>query len=245
MTDQATIDRLERALVLTEMFEAGVHFGHQARTWNPKMAPYIFGEREGIHILDVIQTAVHLELICQYLRDSVKRGEHVLLVGTRGQAAGPVRKAVTQCLHEGPQQVHYVNHRWLGGMLTNWSTIQICIQKLQRLDTQEKNGFLATMPKKEAAAAKKQYARLRKFLGGVQEMPKVPETVLIIGQPTEVNAVQECQKLKLRTITFLDTDCDPSLTDLFLPANDDSVASIELLITKMVDAIREGQALAR
>jgi small subunit ribosomal protein S2 len=236
MTAQVTLER---------MLDVGVHFGHQARKWNPKMAPYIYGERNGIHILDILQSSLRLEEVCQHLQDSIKRGGHILLVGTRSQAAGPVQKAATQCLHEGPQQVHYVNHRWLGGMLTNWSTIQICIQKLQRLDTQEKNGFLATMPKKEAAAAKKQYARLSKFLGGVQEMPKVPEIVLIVGQPTEVNAVQECQKLKLRTITLLDTDCDPSLADLFIPANDDSVASIDLLITRMVHAIQEGQVLAR
>jgi len=232
-------------ITLESMLDVGVHFGHQSRKWNPKMAPYIYGERNGIHILDILQTAICLEEVRQHLRESAKRGEHLLVVGTRSQASGPVQAIAQQCEHEGAQQVHYVNHRWLGGMLTNWSTIQVCIQKLQRLEANEKTGLASNLPKKEAAAAKKQYARLLKFLGGVKEMPKVPETVLIVGQPTELNAVQECRKLKLRTITLLDTDCDPSLADLFVPANDDSVAAIGLILNQMARAIQEGQALAR
>nr|YP_010231238.1 ribosomal protein S2 [Nephroselmis pyriformis]QSV37307.1 ribosomal protein S2 [Nephroselmis pyriformis] len=224
-------------LTLEGMLDTGVHFGHQARKWNPKMAPYIYGERNGVHLIDLLYTAVGMQEISEYLRDAGARKENLLLVGTRSQVSELVKDTATRWSH---QDIHYVNHRWLGGMLTNWSTIQGCVKKLRELDTQMQLGLLETLPKKEAASAKKQYTRLHKFLGGVRDLNKVPETVLIIGQPTEMNAVRECNKLKLRTITFMDTDCDPSLADFILPANDDSVAAVQYLLDLMLSSFRQG-----
>ena len=227
--------------MLEEMLDVGVHFGHQARKWNPKMAPYIYGERNGIHILDILQTTICLDRACEYARTKAAQGEAFLVVGTKSQAASIIKPAAERCQRHSASQVHYVNHRWLGGMLTNWSTMRVCIRRLLDLEARNRSGALLDLPKKEAALARKQLARLDKHLGGVKNMNRLPNTVVIIGQPNEMNAVRECQKLGLRTITLLDTDCNPALTDIPIPGNDDSIASIELVMRELTKAIEEGQ----
>ena len=220
---------------IDEMAEVGMHFGHQARKWNPKMAPYIYAERNGIHIIDLIQTYAHLKQVSQFLIESASQGKTFLFVGTKKQATRLIAKAALQC------DSFYVNQRWLGGMLTNWKTIKTSIAKLNDLEFREKRGDFENLPKKEAATCKKEKERLQKYLGGLKKMFAIPDVVIIVGQPEEINAVRECQKLGIRSITILDTDCDPTLADLFVPANDDSVASLRLLLTNFLEDIQKGQ----
>jgi len=361
---------------IEELLEAGVHFGHRVNKWNPKMAPYIFGERNGVHIIDLIQTAGYLDSTYTFLQtystprtqgntgkqntqggtgrtrisgpnsilksggsengnsasfnnfskkgaemgDPSPLGKKVLIVGTRKQVAGVVKKEAENC------NANYVNYRWLGGLLTNWATIRLCVAKLNKLDfistqnnaldaqigrgayEQAPAGILENaveggnsqdyrvgaasqaslnsvfsgvkeQTKKERAILKKQYEKLKKFFGGIQYMTELPEIVILVGQDCEMNAVRECQtlsetvitgagdprplfdnkvgaglsknsksesrtlmnsvrRLNLRTITLLDTNCDPSLADLFIPANDDSTKSVELILAKLGEAIR-------
>lgn len=216
---------------IDEMVKTGMHFGHQAKKWNPKMAPYIYAERHGIHIIDIIQTYFYLKKVSNFLTKEAAQGKTFLFVGTKKQASRLIAKSALSC------NSFFVNQRWLGGMLTNWKTIKTSIQKLNQLQNQDFNN----LPKKELANYKKQKERLQKYLGGLRTMTSVPDVVIIIGQPEELNTVYECQKLGLRSITILDTDCDPALADLFIPANDDSVASIQLLLNEMIEAIKRGQ----
>ena len=220
---------------IDQMVKAGMHFGHQVRQWNPRMAPYIYAERNGIHIIDLIQTYSSLKQVLQFLTESAAQGKTFLFVGTKKQAARLVAKVALQC------NSFYVNQRWLGVMLTNWKTIKTSIVKLNELEAKEKSGELENLPKKEAAAYRKQKERLTKYLGGLKNMAYLPDVVIILGQPEELNAVYECQKLGLRTVTVVDTDCDPTLADLFIPANDDSVASLQLILNEFLKAIQIGQ----
>ncbi len=226
------------ATTIDEMVQVGMHFGHQARKWNPKMAPYIYAERNGIHIIDLIQTYYHLKKATQFLKEAASQDKKFLFVGTKKQATKLIAKTALQC------DSYYVNQRWLGGMLTNWKTIKSSILKLNQLETREKNGEFQTLPKKEAASCKKEKERLQKYLGGLKNMAAIPEIVIIVGQLEEMNAVRECQKLGIRSITILDTDCNPTLADLFIPANDDSVASLQLILNSFLEAIREGQKVS-
>lgn len=222
---------------IDQMVKAGMHFGHQVRQWNPKMAPYIYAERNGIHIIDLIQTYSSLKNVLQFLTESSAQGKTFLFIGTKNQAARLVARVSLQC------NSFYVNQRWLGGMLTNWKTIKTSIVKLNELEAREKNGELEQLPKKEAAACRKQKERLSKYLGGLKNMTQLPDVVIILGQPEELNAVHECRKLGLRTITIVDTDCDPGLADFFIPANDDSVASLQLILSEFLTAIQSGQKI--
>ena len=224
-------------LSINEMVQVGMHFGHQARKWNPKMAPYIYAERNGIHIIDLIQTFYNLKKSTQFLNDLASQGKKFLFVGTKKQASKIIAKVALEC------DSYYVNQRWLGGMLTNWKTIKTSIAKLNQLETREKNGEFLALPKKEAAACKKEKDRLQKYLGGLKKMTSIPDVVIIVGQLEEINAVRECQKLGIRSITILDTDCNPALTDFLIPANDDSVASIQLILNNLMLAIQNGQKL--
>src|SRR5947209_292587 len=217
------------------MVQVGMHFGHQARKWNPKMAPYIYAERNGVHIIDLIQTYSHLKQVSQFLEESASKGKTFLFVGTKKQASRLIAKTALQC------DSFFVNQRWLGGMLTNWKTIKTSIIKLNDLELREKRGEFERLPKKEAATCKKEKERLEKYLGGLKKMFSIPDVVIIIGQPQEMNAVHECQKLGIRSVTILDTDCDPTLADLFVPANDDSVASLRLILNQFLESIRKGQ----
>lgn len=220
---------------IKEMVEAEMHFGHQTRKWNPKMEAYIYAERNGIHIIDLIQTYYHLKTVSAFLMKQTKQGKKILFVGTKKQAAKLVEQAALQC------DSYFVNQRWLGGMLTNWKTIKLSIKKLNELEQREKNDEFKILPKKEAATYKKQKEKLQKYLSGLQKMHSVPDIVLIIGQLEEMNAVKECQKLNLRSVTILDTDCDPTLADLFIPANDDSVSSLKIILNEFVQAINLGK----
>lgn len=220
---------------LEEMVQLGLHFGHQARKWNPKMAPYIYGKRNGIHVIDIVQTASYLKNVSQFLTQAASEGKTFLFVGTKKQVSGLIAEAAQEC------NAFYLNQRWLGGMLTNWQTIKTSIARLVEFRVLEKYGRFDTLPKKEAASYRKQKERLEKYLGGVASMKKIPDIVIIVGQPDEHNAVLECQKLGLRTVTILDTDCDPTVADLFVPANDDSARSVKFLLANFVEAIRKGQ----
>jgi small subunit ribosomal protein S2 len=222
-------------ITLEQMLDAGVHFGHQVRRWNPKMEPFIYGERNGIHIIDIVQTLSCLEEISEFLTKEASQGKTILFVGTKRQAAPIIQTAAIE------SNSYYVNQRWLGGMLTNWSTMTTCIDKLKTIEKQDEMGVLANLPKKEVALINKRREKLEKFFGGIKTMPKQPDIVILVGQPREMNAVLECNKLGIRTITILDTNCDPSLADLFIPANDDSIRSVELILGELTEAIKKGQ----
>lgn len=221
---------------LAEMVKAGMHYGHQARRWNPRMSPYIYGERNGVHIIDLIQTYKHLVEISDFVTEQTKQGKTFLFVGTKNQADELIEKYAQK-----HKNTAYVNHRWLGGMLTNWKTIRTSIATLKQYEKDEENGQFDRLPKKEAALKRQQKERLVRYLGGLKDMTRLPDIVVIVGQVEELNAVRECQKLGLRTITVLDTDCDPKLADLFIPANDDSVASIEYILQVLSNAIAVGE----
>ena len=223
-------------VTLEQMLDSGVHFGHQVRRWNPKMAPFIYGERNGIHIIDILQTLVSLEEICQFLTEQSSQNKTILFVGTKRQAAPIIEMTANEC------NAHYVSQRWLGGMLTNWSTMTLCINKLKGIEKQEEDGTLAQLPKKEQVLIQKRKAKLEKFFGGLKDMKSIPDVVVLVGQPKELNAVKECNKLGIRTITLLDTNCDPSLADLVIPANDDSIRSVELILNELKEAILKGQS---
>jgi small subunit ribosomal protein S2 len=288
-------------VTIDNLLASGVHFGHRVTKWNPRMAPFIFGERNGIHIIDLIQTLNYLDEASKFLEQlnrapkgnsenssgetssSRMNSKQILLVGTKKQASSLIEFCAKKIngLVDGSNPnpsitAHYVNHRWLGGLLTNWSTMKICIDQLNDLEKREQNGELQTLPKKERSILKKQHEKLNKFFGGIKNLKQRPDVVIIVGQDYEMNAVRECNKLqntadlsedkkdtsalatvrsrdsrsmsptqsgpnkrkadsnsssgRLRTITLLDTNCDPSLADIFVPANDDSTKSLELIL---------------
>ncbi len=222
---------------INEMVEAEMHFGHQTRKWNPKMDSYIYAERNGIHIIDLIQTYYHLKKVSKFLTQAATEGKKFLFVGTKKQAAKLISQAALQC------DSHFVNQRWLGGMLTNWKTLKASIKKLNELELKEKNNDFEILPAKQAATYRKEKERLEKNLSGLKTMTSIPDVVIIIGQLEEMNAVKECKKLNLRSITILDTDCNPTLTDLFIPANDDSVSSLKIILNEFVEAITIGKKI--
>lgn len=223
-------------VTLAQMLEAGVHFGHQARRWNPKMAPYIYAERNGVHIIDLVQTAALLEEACEYVRRAAAANKKFLFVGTKRQAAGIVAQEALRC------EAYYVNQRWLGGMLTNWTTIKSRVERLKELERQAETGAFDLLPKKEAATLRRELERLRKYLGGIKMMRRLPDVVVIVDQKREYNAVQECLKLNIPIVSLLDTNCDPDLVDVPIPANDDAIRSIKLILGELVDAICEGRS---
>ncbi len=220
-------------LTLEEMVKTGFHYGHQTKKWNPKMAPYIYMEKNNIHIIDLVQSYFFLKKTLKFLTLEASQGKTFLFVGTKKQMSRLIAKSALEA------NSFYVNQRWLGGMLTNWKTIQASINKLNNLQKLNIDGY----SKKEAAALKKEKDRLQKYLGGLKKMSKLPDVVIIIGQKEELNAVRECRKLGVRTITILDTDCDPTLADFFVPGNDDSIASIQLILDEFVLAIQNGKKL--
>lgn len=216
---------------IDEMVRTGVHFGHQVRKWNPKMAPFIYAEKNGIHIIDLIQTYLYLKKASQFLTEQASEGKTFLFVGTKKQVSRLIAKIALNC------DSFYVNQRWLGGILTNWPTIKTSIDKLNRLQNLKITG----LSKKEIANLKKQKDKLEKYLGGLKKMSSLPDVVIIVGQPEEINAVRECQNLGIRSVTLLDTDCDPSLADFFVPANDDSIASLQFILNHFLEAIKKGK----
>jgi small subunit ribosomal protein S2 len=220
---------------LAELLESGVHFGHQTRRWNPKMSQYIYTARNGVHIIDLVQTAQLIEDAYEYVRKSSEQGKRFLFIGTKRQAAGIIAQEAARC------GSYYVNQRWLGGMLTNWETIRSRIERLKELEALEENGSIAKRPKKEASVMRRELGKLQKYLNGLKAMRKIPDIAVIIDQRREYNAIQECQKLGIPIVSLLDTNCDPDLVDVPIPANDDAIRSIKLVIGKLADAIHEGR----
>lgn len=224
---------------LEDMIQSGMHFGHSTREWNPRMAPYIYGERNGRHILDLVQTYFLTKKVLQFLEDATAEGKSVLFVGTKQQAAPLVAKTALAC------NSYYVNQRWLGGMLTNWRTIQKSLRKLHDYRQAEERGDWALLKKQEVARKRREKERLEKYLSGVETLTGLPGVVIIIGQTEEIHAVKECRQLGIPTVTLLDSNCDPTLADWFLPANDDSVSALRLVLSWFEEAITAGQARFR
>lgn len=222
-------------ITLEKMIKASMHLGHPSRKWNPKMKPFIYTEKDNIHLIDLIKTYVHLNYVCKFLTKSTSLGKTILFVGTKKQAATLIAKTALKF------NSFYVNEKWLGGMLTNWKTVSLSTQKLKELETQEQKGFFKKLPKKEASNLIKKKQKLEKYLGGIKNMEKLPDIVIIFGQNEEINALKECNKLGINSISILDTDCDPSISDLIIPANDDSMPSIKLLLQEFEFAIKKGQ----
>jgi small subunit ribosomal protein S2 len=220
---------------LAQLLESGVHFGHQTRRWNPKMSPYIYTSRNGVHIIDLVQTAQLMEDAYVYLRTASEQGKKVLFVGTKRQAAGIIAQEALRC------GSYFVNQRWLGGMLTNWATIKTRVDRLKELERRQDTGALDLLPKKEAAVLRRELEKLQKYLGGIKAMRKIPDIVLLVDQRREYNAVQECQKLNIPIVSLLDTNCDPDTVDVPIPANDDAIRSIKLIVGRLADAIYEGR----
>ena len=220
---------------LAQMMESGVHFGHQTRRWNPKMAPYIYTSRNGVHIIDLVQTAQLMDNAYNYMRTQSEQGKKFLFVGTKRQAAGIIAQEALRC------GSHYINQRWLGGMLTNWATIKTRAERLKDLERREETGALDLLPKKEASMLRREMTKLQKYLGGIKNMRKVPDIVVIVDQKREYNAVQECEKLGIPIVSMLDTNCDPDVVDIPILANDDAIRSIKLIVGKLADAIYEGR----
>lgn len=224
--------------IVRQMVSAGVHFGHKRRLRNPKMIPYIYTEKDDLQIIDLLQTYWYLKIASTYLFTACRNGKRILFVGTKGPLGQCIEQTANDC------NSWYINKRWLGGLLTNWETMQKSILKMQKNLRPNKNLLQDTKKsKKEKARMERQKKRFMKYLGGVQTMSQLPDIVIIVGQQKEMNAVRECQKLKfkIRSLTILDTNCDPSLTDFFIPANDDSMTSVQYILSKLSNAIQEGQ----
>lgn len=219
---------------LAELLESGVHFGHQTRRWCPKMRPFIYAPRNGVHIIDLVQTAQRMEEAYGYLREAAADGKKVLFIGTKRQAAGIIAQEAKRC------KGYYVNQRWLGGMLTNWETIKNRIERLKELEQLNDSGALDKRPKKEAASLRRELEKLEKYLGGLKSMRRVPDVVVVVDIRREHNAILECQKLGIPVVAMIDTNCDPDLVDYPIPANDDAIRSIKLIVGKLADAINEG-----
>jgi small subunit ribosomal protein S2 len=221
---------------LSQLLEAGVHFGHKAHRWNPKMFPYIYSEVNNIHILDLIQTATLLKEAMRYLESASSDNKKVLFVGTKRQATTLIAQEAKR------SNSYYVNHRWLGGMLTNWATMKERIVKLKDLEKQEAEGTFDLLTKKEASLRRKELMKLRKHLDGIKTMSDLPDIAIIIDQKREMTAIAECRKLGIPIVSILDTNCDPDLIDIPIPGNDDAIRSIKLIVTLLTDSILKGQA---
>jgi small subunit ribosomal protein S2 len=220
---------------LSQLLEAGVHFGHKAYRWNPKMFPYIYSEVNNIHILDLVQSATLLKEANNYVRSAAIKEKTFLFVGTKRQASTLIAQEAKRC------DSFYVNHRWLGGMLTNWSTLKERIERLKNLEQQEAENTFNLLTKKEASLRRKELEKLRQHLEGLKTMNSLPDVVIIIDQKREITAVAECRKLGIPVISILDTNCDPDLVDIPIPGNDDAVRSIKLILTALTDSIIKGQ----
>ena len=226
---------LMAVISMKQLLEAGVHFGHQTRRWNPKMAKYIFTERNGIHVIDLQQTVKYADQAYDFMRDAAANDAVVLFVGTKKQAADAVAEEAVrsgQC---------FINHRWLGGTLTNWGTIQKRIARLKEIKRMEEDGTFEVLPKKEVALLNKQRARLEKFLGGIEDMPRIPDVMYVVDPHKEQIAVKEAKKLGIPVVAMVDTNTDPDDIDVIIPANDDAIRAVKLITAKLADAIIEGR----
>ena len=219
---------------LSKLLEAGVHLGHKAYRWNPKMFPYIYTEVNNIHILDLVQSANFLKKAEYFLKKAASEKKTFLFVGTKHQLSKLIAKEAKKC------NAFYVNERWLGGMLTNWETLKTRIARLKDLEEQEAEKVFDLLTKKEAALRRKELNKLRKHLDGIKMMKNLPDVVIIIDQKREMTAVQECRKLQIPIVSILDTNCDPELVDIPIPGNDDGVRSVRLILSTLTDSILEG-----
>ncbi|MBD5144256.1 MAG: 30S ribosomal protein S2 [Oscillospiraceae bacterium] len=220
---------------MKQLLEAGVHFGHQTRRWNPKMAQYIFTERNGIYIIDLQKTVKKLEEAYRFIYDISVEGKEVLFVGTKKQASESIKE---EALRAG---AHYVNARWLGGMMTNFKTIQRRIQRLEQLHTMAEDGTFALLPKKEVVKLNLEIERLEKFLGGIKNMKKLPGALFIVDPRKEKIAVAEAKKLNIPIVAIVDTNCDPDEVDFVIPGNDDAIRAVKLIAGTIANAIIEGR----
>jgi small subunit ribosomal protein S2 len=223
-------------LAMKDLLEAGVHFGHQTKRWNPKMKPFIFGERSGIYILDLSKTAKHFRNAEEFVRQLASEGRTVLFVGTKRQAQDVVAEEATR------SGMFYVNERWLGGLLTNFTTIQRSIARLRDLEAMATDGRYEFMPKKEIAKAEKEKRKLLRNLEGIRNMGRLPDALFVVDTRKEQIAVDEARKLKIPVIGLVDTNCDPDQVDFVIPANDDALRSVKLLVSRIADAVIEGRS---
>ena len=221
-------------VTLAQLLDAGVHFGHKAYRWNPKMFPYIYTERNNIHILDLVQSAQLLKEANSYVKAEAGKEKIFLFIGTKRQASTLIAQEAKRC------NSFYVNHRWLGGMLTNWTTLKSRIERLKSLEKEEADEVFNLLPKKEASLRRKELEKLRKHLNGIKDMPRIPDAVIIVDQKREMTAIKECRKLNIPIISILDTNCDPDLVDIPIPGNDDAVRSIKLILNSLADSINSG-----
>ncbi len=222
-------------VTMKQLLEAGVHFGHQTRRWNPKMKNYIFTERNGIYIIDLQKTVKLMDVAYNFVRDIAARGGHIVFVGTKKQAQESIRLETERC------GMHYVNQRWLGGMLTNFQTISRRIERLHNLEKMEADGTFELLPKKEVLILKHEHAKLLKFLGGIRDLKALPDAVYVVDPRKERIAVAEARKLGIPIIAIVDTNCDPDEIDYIIPGNDDAIRAIKLITSLMSDAVVEGR----
>ncbi|QSV44791.1 30S ribosomal protein S2 [Geobacter benzoatilyticus] len=221
-------------VTMKELLEAGVHFGHQTKRWNPKMKPYIFGARNGIYIIDLQKTVRLFKNAYSFVRECAQAGETILFVGTKKQAQDAIGEEATRC------GMFYVNQRWLGGMLTNFATVKQSIDRLKRLDAMFADGSVEVYTKKEALQLEKERQKLEKTLGGIKGMGKIPGALFVVDPKNETIAISEAKKLGIPVVAVVDTNCDPDPIDYVIPGNDDAIRAIRLLTSKMADAILEG-----
>lgn len=219
---------------MKQLLEAGVHFGHQTRRWNPKMAPYIFTERNGIYIIDLQQTVKLIDHAYNFVRDIAADGGNILFVGTKKQAQDSIQEEAERAGQ------YFVNHRWLGGTLTNWNTIQKRIQYLKDIYTMEEDGTFDVLPKNEVSQLMKEREKLERNLGGIKDMPGKPDALFVVDPRKEYIAISEAHKLGIPVIAMVDTNCDPDEVDLVIPANDDAIRAIKLIAQTLADAYIEG-----
>lgn len=224
-------------VTMKELLEAGVHFGHETKRWDPKMKPYIFGARNGIYIIDLQKTVQFFKEAYQFVRDIAAKGEYILFVGTKKQAQETIYEQATRC------GMFYVNHRWLGGMMTNFQTIKRSIDRLNKLEAMKNEEIYNLLPKKEVLELEKERNKLEKFLGGIKSMDRLPGAIFIVDPKKEKIAVKEARKIGIPSIGIVDTNCDPEEVDYVIPGNDDAIRAIHLFASRIADAVIEGRQL--
>jgi len=224
-------------VTMKELLEAGVHFGHETKRWDPKMKPYIFGARNGIYIIDLQKTVQLFKEVNQFVRDIVAKGEYILFVGTKKQAQETISEQATRC------GMFYVNHRWLGGMLTNFQTIKRSIDRLNKLEAMKSEEIYNLLPKKEVLELEKERSRLEKSLGGIKNMDRLPGAIFIVDPKKERIAVKEARKIGIPSIGIVDTNCNPEELDYIIPGNDDAIRAIHLFAAKIADAVMDGKQI--
>lgn len=220
---------------MKQLLEAGVHFGHQTRRWNPKMAQYIFTERNGIYIIDLQKTVKKVEEAYRFTKEIAETGKPILFVGTKKQAQDAIKEEAERC------GMYYVNERWLGGMLTNHKTIQTRIKKLRELEKMENEGVFNVLPKKEVIKLRAEKEKLEKYLNGIKDMPELPGAIFVVDPRKENIAIQEAHRLGIPVVGIVDTNCDPEQLDLAIPGNDDAIRAVKLITAAMATAVIEGR----